>query len=127
MELRTNPVHPSEFESACTHVLIGQETKVSPESVGPGSEDQMRGGTRVWQDFANCSKIKQFSDTQKDPKLVACAQQVCRSCDSRSACLDFARRNGIDSGVWGAQDFSNRAAVIRTSRLGLSRAAGVHI
>lgn len=52
------------------------------------------------------------------------AKQVCRRCDVREKCLDWALENGQDHGVWGGMSEDERRALKRrNSRRGLGGAA----
>lgn len=129
----TEVLHPSKYDpdSSCTHVLVevgGRAVK----DCGPGSVDEMNGGIRKWQHFANCFGMgKYHPDSFYDPGSVLYDQSVCQACVVRPECEDYAIFTKQRAGVWGGQEIYNlktqRAARLRTSRLGLARAAGVEV
>ena len=123
-------LHPSTHLSQCSHLLVGLDVKPARDS-GVGSEDLVYGGIRLWQDFANCLGIKYSGAfaASHDPRTTRYAQSVCEACTVRDECETYAIHTGQNSGVWGGDEINRlkikRAARLRTSRLGLAKAAGV--
>lgn len=48
---------------------------------------------------------------------VQVAQAVCRSCDEREACLEYALVNRVEHGVWGGASERERKRLLRQRRL----------
>ena len=55
-----------------------------------------------WMDFALCTEVDaelffpEKGGSTREPK------SICRRCEVQSECLNYALRNGIEHGVWGA-------------------------
>lgn len=134
MELRVEEaataarLHPSGYDSSCSHALVEVGVKITRDC-GPGTEDLMYGGVRQWQDFANCIGINSVLFFNTDETGAQNAKEVCRNCASSELCSGFAESNLITVGVWGGKDMEVERKLkilrLRTSRLGLARAAGV--
>jgi WhiB family redox-sensing transcriptional regulator len=50
---------------------------------------------------------------------VEVARRICAECPVKSACLEYALRNGIDHGVWGGTSERERRRIARRRRLAL--------
>jgi WhiB family transcriptional regulator, redox-sensing transcriptional regulator len=47
---------------------------------------------------------------------VEAAQRVCKGCDVREACLEYALQNHIEQGVWGGASERERRRILRGRR-----------
>jgi WhiB family redox-sensing transcriptional regulator len=69
-----------------------------------------------WQIEAACldtGNEKYFADPNKDHTLITDAKKVCKTCDVRWRCLDFALNNNIKHGVWGGFTPSERNSYLK--------------
>jgi WhiB family redox-sensing transcriptional regulator len=48
---------------------------------------------------------------------VEAAKRVCKTCEVRSLCLEYALHNRIDHGVWGGTSERERRRILRRRRL----------
>jgi WhiB family transcriptional regulator, redox-sensing transcriptional regulator len=71
-----------------------------------------------WQDDAACARPGVSPDIFFPPSGPTHARleavEVCRGCDVREACLDYALANHIDDGIWGGMSPRDRRRVRRT-------------
>lgn len=65
----------------------------------------------AWQDRALCAETDPAAFFPKPPATTETAKRVCRACEVRAQCLDFAVRNGIPFGVYGGLDERERRAL----------------
>ena len=74
-----------------------------------------------WRDKAACKDVDDpelfFPVGNTGPALVQIerAKSVCKMCDSREKCLDFAMKHNQDSGVWGGLSEEERRSLKRRS------------
>ena len=61
----------------------------------PASED------RSWQDQANCLGVDPDLFFPERGASTREAKEVCRGCEVRKQCLDYAMENGEKFGIWG--------------------------
>lgn len=71
-----------------------------------------------WQNRAECKKYDPelfFPTGTTGPAILQIeeAKQVCRSCEVRERCLEWAIENGQDHGVWGGMSEDERRALKR--------------
>jgi len=69
-----------------------------------------------WQIEAACldtGNEKYFADPNKDRELITDAKKICKTCDVRWRCLDFALNNNIKHGVWGGFTPSERNSYLK--------------
>ena len=62
----------------------------------------------AWQDRALCAETDPALFHPELGETAEAARRVCRSCEVREQCLDFAVRNGIAFGVYGGMDERER-------------------
>ena len=79
-------------------------------------------GPLAWQDFAEC----QYTDPEvffpEKGGSARAAKQICRSCEVRAECLEYALVNGERSGIWGGLSERERRRVKRIVTAVTSRA-----
>lgn len=79
-----------------TAVVRGKEVPYVKESeLLPASED------RSWQDRANCLGVDPDLFFPERGASTREAKEVCRGCEVRQQCLDYALENGEKFGIWG--------------------------
>lgn len=69
-----------------------------------------------WMDRGLCAETDPeafFPEKSRSPRP---AKKVCRSCEVRSECLEYAVDNGIEFGVWGGLTEMERRGVRRQGR-----------
>jgi WhiB family transcriptional regulator, redox-sensing transcriptional regulator len=67
--------------------------------------------TPEWQDHAACLGVDPdlFFPTQGEP--VGEAKQICRGCQVRETCLEYALRNNLKHGIWGGTSERERRRI----------------
>jgi hypothetical protein len=73
--------------------------------------NQLRFTDISWQDEAACDKIGNeifFADPSCQSKEISEAKTICKRCDVRWDCLQFAVKNDIAHGIWGGFTPSER-------------------
>jgi WhiB family transcriptional regulator, redox-sensing transcriptional regulator len=67
----------------------------------------------MWEQAA-CKHVDtaMFFADPTERKIVDTAKAVCRGCELRGPCLEYAIRQDIGSGVWGGLDARERAALV---------------
>lgn len=81
-----------------TTLLFRQDRKKGSVSQRiEASED----GDRAWQDQANCLGVDPDLFFPERGASTREAKEVCRGCEVRQQCLDYALANGEKFGIWG--------------------------
>lgn len=80
----------------------------------------------VWQEKAACRDTDPalffpIGTTGPAVDQIASAKQVCHTCMSRDACLDFALATNQDTGVWGGTSEEERRVIRRRMRATIHR------
>ena len=75
----------------------------------------------TWQDKAACRNTDPalffpVGTTGAAVEQIASAKQVCRTCMSRDACLEFALTTNQDTGIWGGTSEEERRVIRRRMR-----------
>ncbi|GAA3522513.1 WhiB family redox-sensing transcriptional regulator [Streptosporangium album] len=63
--------------------------------------DDVTDDTSTWRDFARCGEVHPetfFPEQGCSPKA---AKRICRRCEVRAECLEYALQRGEPCGVWG--------------------------
>ena len=76
-----------------------------------------------WQDHANCLGVDPDLFFPERGASTREAKEVCRGCEVRHDCLEFALQNGEKFGIWGGMSERERRRVRRARALA-RRAAG---
>jgi len=64
-------------------------------------EEGVQGNERAWQDQANCLGVDPDLFFPERGASTREAKEVCRGCEVRTQCLDYALANGEKFGIWG--------------------------
>ena len=72
-----------------------------------------------WRDQALCAEVDPEIFFVEKGGSIAPAKRVCRSCDVRAECLEYALENGEEFGIWGGLSPQERRCV----RLGRAQRA----
>ncbi|MEV0830937.1 MULTISPECIES: WhiB family transcriptional regulator [Streptosporangiaceae] len=72
-----------------------------------------------WQDLARCAETDPdaFFPEEGGPSA---AKKICRSCEVRAECLEYALDNEIMFGIWGGVSERSRRALQRRRNLGIA-------
>ena len=70
----------------------------------------------AWMLHGKCRGVKPADFFPSDGLGVEAAQQVCRTCDVRLECLEYALENRIEHGVWGGASERERRRILRRRR-----------
>ena len=76
-----------------------------------------RGGERRWQEEANCLGVDPDLFFPERGASTREAKAVCRSCEVRSDCLEYALAHGEKFGIWGGLSERERRRVRRARAL----------
>jgi WhiB family transcriptional regulator, redox-sensing transcriptional regulator len=67
----------------------------------------------IWQDYALCAETDPESFFPEKGGSTREAKRVCRSCEVRAACLEYALEHGIHYGIWGGMSELERRRLMR--------------
>jgi WhiB family transcriptional regulator, redox-sensing transcriptional regulator len=70
----------------------------------------------AWMLHAHCRGVSPTEFFPSDGLGVEAAQRVCKSCDVRPECLEYALVNRIEHGVWGGASERERRRILRRRR-----------
>ena len=76
-----------------------------------------------WQEFANCLGVDPDLFFPERGASTREAKEVCRGCQVRESCLEFALANGEKFGIWGGMSERERRRIRR--QRALARAAAL--
>tara|TARA_B100000686_G_scaffold274393_1_gene292431 strand:- start:394 stop:714 length:321 start_codon:yes stop_codon:yes gene_type:complete len=76
-----------------------------------------------WQDFANCLGVDPDLFFPERGASTREAKEVCRGCEVRESCLEYALQNGEKFGIWGGMSERERRRIRR--QRALERAAAL--
>ena len=79
--------------------------------IGPDGNTEDRG----WQDRALCAQTDPEAFFPEKGGSVREAKAVCRSCEVRIECLDYALENDIRFGIWGGTSERERRQLRRSA------------
>jgi WhiB family redox-sensing transcriptional regulator len=77
----------------------------------------------AWQDGANCKGANADLFFPERGASTRTAKQICRECQVRLECLEFAITTGEKFGIWGAMSERERRRVRRERQIAASRRA----
>jgi len=83
-----------------------------------------RGGERRWQEEANCLGVDPDLFFPERGASTREAKAVCRSCEVRAECLEYALAHGEKFGIWGGLSERERRRVRRQRALERRAALG---
>jgi len=75
-----------------------------------------------WMARGNCATHRPDTFFPSDGVGVEVAKRVCEGCAVQQRCLEYALRNRIDHGVWGACSERQRRRILRARRLAATAA-----
>jgi len=70
-----------------------------------------------WMAYGNCAERPPSFFFPSDGVGVEAAKRVCKTCEVRLLCLEYALHNRIDHGVWGGTSERERRRILRRRRL----------
>ena len=70
-------------------------------------------GADTWQDHANCLGVDPDLFFPERGASTREAKEVCRGCEVRAECLEFALQNGEKFGIWGGLSERERRRIRR--------------
>ena len=82
----------------------------SPGAAGPLLADEP---DLSWQDLALCAETDPEAFFPEKGGSTREAKRVCRSCEVRAECLEYALENGIAFGIWGGLSPQERRPLTR--------------
>ena len=102
-----------------TRLFFGRGRKT--DSVTHGIE-ATEGDDRAWQDQANCLGVDPDLFFPERGASTREAKEVCRGCEVRQQCLEYALANGEKFGIWGGLSERERRR-LRRQRAQASRSS----
>ena len=87
-------------------------------SLGASEKDEP-----TWHDFANCLGVDPDLFFPERGASTREAKEVCRGCEVRHDCLEFALQNGEKFGIWGGMSERERRRIRRQRALARAAAA----
>jgi WhiB family transcriptional regulator, redox-sensing transcriptional regulator len=81
------------------------------------------GGDLAWQDGANCSGANADLFFPERGASTRTAKAICRECQVRLECLEFAITTGEKFGIWGGMSERERRKVRRDRQIAAARRA----
>jgi WhiB family redox-sensing transcriptional regulator len=72
--------------------------------------------TEEWMAKGRCRDLAPSTFFPSDGVGVELARRICAECPVKTACLEYALRNGIDHGVWGGTSERERRRIARRRR-----------
>jgi len=135
--MRTGFKKPLRRRRTGSYYLVGLKG-LGPDLAGNHTRTEHKHGGRValtadafetaaeWQDKAACRDTDPalffpVGTTGNAVDQIASAKQVCLSCMSRDACLEFALATNQDTGVWGGTSEEERRVIRRRMRAAAGR------
>src|SRR5712692_1387932 len=97
---------------------------VSMPTIAAFAAARYSGGERRWQEEANCLGVDPDLFFPERGASTREAKSVCRSCEVRADCLEYALRNGEKFGIWGGLSERERRRVRRQRALERRNAVG---
>ncbi|MBA2280492.1 MAG: WhiB family transcriptional regulator [Acidimicrobiia bacterium] len=76
-------------------------------------EEQDRRAEASWQDLANCLGVDPDLFFPERGASTREAKEVCRGCEVREHCLEYALANGEKFGIWGGMSERERRRIRR--------------
>ncbi|MEX2323963.1 MAG: WhiB family transcriptional regulator [Acidimicrobiia bacterium] len=81
------------------------------------------GDDLAWQDRANCTGANADLFFPERGASTRTAKAICRACDVREECLEFAITTGEKFGIWGGMSERERRKVRRDRQIAARRAS----
>ena len=78
---------------------------------------------KSWQEFANCLGVDPDLFFPERGASTREAKEVCRGCEVREDCLEYALQNGEKFGIWGGLSERERRRIRRQRALARQQAA----
>jgi WhiB family transcriptional regulator, redox-sensing transcriptional regulator len=111
------------------HQLVGHSRQPawpdSPRAIAAYLAEVAHAGDRGWQEQANCLGVDPDLFFPERGASTREAKSVCRGCEVRAECLEYALAHGEKFGIWGGLSERERRRVRRERALARRKTAGV--
>ncbi len=88
-------------------------------------EQELEIEPKTWHDYANCLGVDPDLFFPERGASTREAKEVCRGCEVREECLEFALANGEKFGIWGGMSERERRRIRRQRAIAQRESSGI--